>query len=355
MKSFVRLAQFVHVALRRPRLARQPLGRLGHAGDEVDLAAVAARVVDDDVPVDAPPFRARRRRRPCRPSARTETSRDTRSRPCESAHRARAMMSRTIECTPSAPITRSASARRPSSNLSVTRLAPFVEADQLPAADGRSRRAGPRASASCRSPRCMHRYGAPNSALRHRQLAASPRRVSHCAIQMRIRRRTRSRSALLDADAAAAPSSSSASSGCRRRCARSARLLVHVDVEAGQTQRRRGGQPAHPGADDGNGEGHGAILLRRSVRFRSGRVRSRPSSQCDRGFGSVRSRLQTGRSRLQVGAILILDRCDCSRTNRTFRTDPVPRDRTDPRKLDRTGLHEKDCTNPVPHDSHTSP
>ena len=58
MKSFVRLAQLAHVARRGPRFAGEPVGRLRDARHEIDLAAIAPRVIDDDVPVDAPPLRA---------------------------------------------------------------------------------------------------------------------------------------------------------------------------------------------------------------------------------------------------------------------------------------------------------
>ena len=47
MKSFARLPQLAGVALGRPRLACEPFRRLGHAGDEIDFAAVPRRTTSD--------------------------------------------------------------------------------------------------------------------------------------------------------------------------------------------------------------------------------------------------------------------------------------------------------------------
>lgn len=51
MKSFARFLRLVGVALGRPRLACEPFGRLGRAGDEIDFAAsmfaVARRTTSD--------------------------------------------------------------------------------------------------------------------------------------------------------------------------------------------------------------------------------------------------------------------------------------------------------------------
>src|SRR5207247_2096094 len=60
MESFVGVAELIHVAFGRPRLARHPFRRLRDAGDEVDLAPIGLRVIADDVAIDAPPFGAGR-------------------------------------------------------------------------------------------------------------------------------------------------------------------------------------------------------------------------------------------------------------------------------------------------------
>src|SRR5262245_9492338 len=58
MEVFVGLAQFPHISFGRPRFAREPLGRLRHTGDEINLALRLRRVIDDDMTVSSPPFRS---------------------------------------------------------------------------------------------------------------------------------------------------------------------------------------------------------------------------------------------------------------------------------------------------------
>src|SRR5262245_66319930 len=57
MEAFVGLAQLPHISLGRPRFTREPLGRLRHTGDEVNLTLRLRRVINHDVTVSPPPFR----------------------------------------------------------------------------------------------------------------------------------------------------------------------------------------------------------------------------------------------------------------------------------------------------------
>src|SRR5678815_4466086 len=58
MEVFVGSAQLPHISLGRPRFTREPLGWLRHAGDEINLALRLRRVIDHDMTVRPPPFRA---------------------------------------------------------------------------------------------------------------------------------------------------------------------------------------------------------------------------------------------------------------------------------------------------------
>ena len=60
MEALVSRADFLHLALRGPGLGRQPVRRFRDAGDEIDFALRRGNVVDDDVPVHAPPLGAGR-------------------------------------------------------------------------------------------------------------------------------------------------------------------------------------------------------------------------------------------------------------------------------------------------------
>src|SRR5262245_1185783 len=57
MEAFVGLTQLPHISLGRPRFTREPLGWLGHTGDEVNLTLRLRRVINHDVTVSPPPFR----------------------------------------------------------------------------------------------------------------------------------------------------------------------------------------------------------------------------------------------------------------------------------------------------------
>src|SRR5262249_48394917 len=59
MKTFILFAQFSYITFGRPGFLREPMSRFRHAGYEVNLTASRRRVIDDDVAIDAPPFRSR--------------------------------------------------------------------------------------------------------------------------------------------------------------------------------------------------------------------------------------------------------------------------------------------------------
>src|SRR5262249_21216925 len=59
MEAFIGRPQFFHVAFCRPGFARQPFSRLGYARDKVNFALGLRGVVNNDVAIGTPPFRAR--------------------------------------------------------------------------------------------------------------------------------------------------------------------------------------------------------------------------------------------------------------------------------------------------------
>ena len=241
----------LHLAARRPGL-HVPVG-IGHAGDEVDLVAPGVHGIDDDVPVGAPPLGAGIDREVAA-SARPGTTVRWATRPVNFGRSGPSRISRTRECTPSAPITPSAATRLPSAKTSST---PHARCDRGRRAFYRRRSAR---QARRREWRRAGRRGA--AADRARRSAPRPRRRKRDRPGARpCPKRDGSR---LAAETPARRSSGSSPSARSTRMAlgliwmpapmrwNALRLLVDRHLGAAPRQQAGQRQSADAGADDGH-------------------------------------------------------------------------------------------------------